>query len=240
MGSTQFKNFLDCPAGALAKIRGEYEEEMSTALLVGSFVDAYFEGTIDIFKARHPELFTQKGELKADYKQAEDIIRRIERDTLFNDWAMSGEKQVIKKGKIAGVPFKVKIDSYHPSEAIVDLKIMKDFSDVYVAGKGYTPFVYAWGYNIQAAIYQEIEYQNTGNRLPFIIAAATKEKPEPDIAVMRIPDDDLALALQDVISMAPLFQQLKQGIGAPRRCEKCDYCKSTKVLSEVVDYRKVR
>jgi len=236
MGSTQYKDFMSCEAAALAKIHGEYSEEMSAALLVGSYVDAYFEGTLNIFKAKHPELFTLKGELKADYKQAEYIIRRIERDTLFYEWAMSGEKQIIKTGEIAGVPFKIKIDSYHPSEAIVDLKIMKDFAPVWVDGKGKVSFVEAWGYDIQAAIYQEIE----GNGLPFIIAAATKEKPEPDISVMRIPDEILGYALDEVKRMAPIFHQLKQGVGTPRRCEMCDYCKSTKVLSEVVDYRKVR
>ena len=46
---------------------------------------------------------------------------------------------------------------------------MKDFP-IWVEGQGKIPFVEAWGYDLQAAIYQAIE----GNGLPVIIAGATK------------------------------------------------------------------
>ena len=68
------------------------EMEKTTALLVGSYVDSHFEGTLDLFKAQNPEIFTKKGELKAEYRKAEEIINRIERDPLFMMF-MSGEKQ---------------------------------------------------------------------------------------------------------------------------------------------------
>ena len=45
----------------------------------------------------------------------------------------------------------------------------------------------AWGYDIQGAIYQEVVRQNTGILLPFGLAVATKEKPEPDIALIELP-----------------------------------------------------
>lgn len=51
MSASQYKDFagtygkLGCEYMAMAKLRGEYEEEKSTALLVGSYVDSYFEGT---------------------------------------------------------------------------------------------------------------------------------------------------------------------------------------------------
>jgi len=83
---SQYKDFvgtlgqLGCEEYALAKIDGAWEDETTTALLVGSYVDAHFEGTLDIFKAKHPEIFTKTGELKSDYKRANDIINRIERD----------------------------------------------------------------------------------------------------------------------------------------------------------------
>ena len=51
---SQYKTFLDCPARAMAEIRGEYKQPMTTALLVGSYVDAYFEGTLDKFQEEHP------------------------------------------------------------------------------------------------------------------------------------------------------------------------------------------
>jgi hypothetical protein len=104
MDASQFKKFAKCEVAVLAEIRGEYSEEMTTSLLVGSYVDAYFDGQLDLFKAKHPEIFTRQGTLKSDFKQAEYIIQRIEKDEYFM-WALSGERQAIVSGEIAGVPF---------------------------------------------------------------------------------------------------------------------------------------
>lgn len=60
-----------CEAKAMAKLNGEYVEETTKPMLIGSYVDCFFEGTLDKFKEEHPEVFTQKGELKADFKKAE-------------------------------------------------------------------------------------------------------------------------------------------------------------------------
>lgn len=253
MGTSQFKTFLDCEARGLAEAKGEYQREMTTALLVGSYVDAHFGKTLDIFKAQHPELFTQKGDLKADFKHAETIIARIERDPLFM-LMVSGEQQVIKIGDIAGVPFKIKIDSYlseqqcneivsrYPAftsmmfaeNAIVDLKIMKDFNAIWnKEERQYVSFIRAWQYDLQGAIYQYIE----GRNLPFFIAAATKEKKEPNIEIFEVPQDEMDVQLIRVEELAPRFAAIKRGEIEPNRCGHCDYCKSTKVLSEPKDYR---
>jgi hypothetical protein len=97
MGSSQFKNFRKCEAAALAELRGEYRREVTDALLVGSYVDAHFEGTLDIFRAQHPEIFKKDGELKVQYKRADKMIQRAERSELFMQF-MSGEKQEIMTG----------------------------------------------------------------------------------------------------------------------------------------------
>ena len=39
---------------------GEWGKEKSTALLVGSYVDAYFEGSLDVFVAENPEIFNTR------------------------------------------------------------------------------------------------------------------------------------------------------------------------------------
>jgi len=236
MGVSQFKSFMNCEAMALAEINGEYQREKSTALLVGSYVDAHFEGTLDIFRAKNSEIFTQKGTLKAEYKQAEYIIERVERDEMFGKY-MSGEKQVIMVGEIEGVPFKIKIDSYHDGKAIVDLKCMKDFEPQWKDGRKLN-FVDFWRYDIQGAIYQEIVRQNTGKTLPFILAAATKEK-TTDIGLFEIPQDVLDNALIEVVDKSPRFAAIKRGEISPERCRKCDYCKFTKVLTGFSDYREM-
>lgn len=235
MGSSQFKSFLKCEAGALAEINGEYEREVTSALLIGSYVDAHYEGTLDIFKAQTPQIFTQKGELKAEYRHADVIIQRAERDSLFSQY-MSGEKQVIFTGEIAGVPYKIKVDSYHPDRCIVDLKCIKDFSDVYDSENHmYQNFIDYWGYTYQGAIYQEIVRQNTGKTLPFYIAAVTKEK-EPDLNVIYIPDDVLAEKLDTIKQLSPRFEKIKRGELTPQKCDCCNYCKFTKVLTEPLNY----
>ncbi len=235
MGSTQFKRFLECPTRALAMLRGEWKEEETTALLVGSYVDAHFSGTLDLFKAQHPDIFKKDGQLKADYEHANYIIARIERDEMFMRY-LSGGAQDILTGDIEGVPFKIKIDSYHKGRALVDLKVIKDFEPVWDdRQRRKVPFVEYWGYDIQAAIYQAVE----GHQLPFMIAAATKEKPEPDIAIISIPQERIDYCLEMVRQYAPVFQAMKQGKAEPVRCEHCDYCKATKVLKEIVDYKEL-
>jgi hypothetical protein len=72
-GSSQIKSFLDCEARTMAKFYEDWKEEPSTALLVGSYVDAAVSGTLDIFKAQHPEILKKDGTLKAEYLQAEYI-----------------------------------------------------------------------------------------------------------------------------------------------------------------------
>lgn len=237
LGSSQFKAFLKCEAAALADIKGEFPREETTALLVGSYVDAHYEGTLDIFKAQHPQIFTKQGELKSEYRQANEIIERAERDEFFSRY-MSGEKQVIFVGEIAGVPYKIKVDSYHAGKCIVDLKCVRDFEQIYNPEIGaWQHFIDYWGYTTQGAIYQEIVRQNTGEKLPFYIAAVTKEKPQPDLRVYYIPDDVLAEQLDAVKNLSPRFAKIKRGELVPQRCEKCAFCRFTKVLVETVNYK---
>ena len=228
-GSSQFKSFMKCSAAAMAELSGEWKEEETTALLIGSYVDAYFEGTLDTFKAEHPEIFKKDGTLKADYTHADVIIERVQRDKLFMEY-MSGRKQVVKTGYIEGVPFKIKIDSYHKGDKIVDLKVIKDFKPMFDEEEwAYVDFIHYWGYDVQAAIYQAIE----GNKLPFYICAATKEK-TPDLKVIQIPQSWMDEALARVRANIELIELTKQGIVEPIRCERCDYCKATKKLSRVI------
>ena len=90
-------------------------------------VSCYFEGTRN-FQSRNPkEIFTKQGELKSEYRKANDIIARCERDELFTNY-MRGEKQVIMTAEMFGADWKIKIDSYHPNICIVDLKVMESLN----------------------------------------------------------------------------------------------------------------
>ena len=229
---SQIKAFMKCPAAALAELNGEYQREQTTALLVGSYVDAWFSGEMEQFTAEHPEIFKRDGTLKAEYTQADQIISRVSKDEMFMEY-MSGDKQVIMTGEIEGVSVKIKCDSLLPDK-IVDLKIMRDFEPIYdpdVCSR--VPFWVAWKYDLQAAVYQEIVYQNTGKRLPFFLAAATKEK-VTDYNIYHLVQGDLDVALQTVKDNIVRFDAMKKGIIPADRCECCDYCRSTKKLTEVI------
>ena len=227
MSVSQFKAFEKCQASALAEINGKYEREKTTALLVGSYVDSYFEGTLANFIKANPEIFKKDGTLKAEYLQAEVIIKRILQDKLFTEY-LSGKKQVIMSGNISGVPVKIKIDSFLPDK-IVDLKIMKDFANVYSSENGLQPWFEGWSYDLQGAVYQEIVRQNTGLQLPFYLAAATKEK-ITDIDIVHLPQNMLDYALDRFKRDVETYDAIKKGIVEPERCECCQYCKETKIL----------
>ena len=119
---SQWKAFRKCQNMALAEIRGKYVREETPALLVGSYVDAYFDQELEQFKATHPNLFKKDGTLKAEYVQAEQIIERIKRDRLMMKYLAGGQRQVIMSGEIEGVKVKIKVDTLHPDK-IVDGKV---------------------------------------------------------------------------------------------------------------------
>ena len=230
MSNSQFKSFMRCQAAAMAELNGEYQRERSTALLVGSYVDEALTGDLERFKSENPELFKRDGTLKSEYLQADIMVDRCRRDKLFMKY-LDGEYQRIMTGTIAGVPFKIKIDCLHPDK-IVDLKTTKSFDSVYDPDEcGRVPWFMEYNYALQAAVYQEIIYQNTGKRLPFFLAAVTKEK-FPDIDIIEIVQEDIDTQMKKVQELAPHFDAIKHGVIEPERCCLCDYCKQTKVLTE--------
>lgn len=251
MGSSQFKAFDICEAAALAELRGEYIPVSSPALLAGGYIDAWFAGDLPLFQEQHPELFKRDGTLKAEYVRAQEVIRRMEADELYT-LLMSGEKQMVRTGRIAGVPFKIKIDSLLDGAAceeisrrfpgaaaamgfcdgaIVDQKAMRDAADVWdEEERARVPFWRSWGYDIQGAIYQAVE----GRMLPFLLAVGTKEDP-PDLLAVCINSGTLLAKLREVEDRAPRYQAIKEGRIQPRRCERCAYCRGTRRLTAILD-----
>ena len=83
MSVSQLKDFMKCEAYAMAKVNGEWVEEPTTPMLMGSYIDSWFEGTLEDFKQRSPQIFKKDGSLKADYSKVENIIERVQKDELF-------------------------------------------------------------------------------------------------------------------------------------------------------------
>ena len=84
MSCSQFKKFEKCQHSALAELEGLYAPEETTALLVGKYVDSYFEGNQEAFRSEHPEMFKRDGTLKAEYIKADEVVERVKRDRLWN------------------------------------------------------------------------------------------------------------------------------------------------------------
>ena len=185
MSVSQYKAFMNCEAAAMASISGKYERPTTRALLVGSFVDRYFEGTLNEFLKENPALYTRKHELRAEFKRANQIIETVKTDPKFMD-AMSGEKQRIFTFELFGVKWKAKLDSYNPGKAITDLKV--------VARMDKLPM---WRYDLQGAIYQKGVEIVTGEKLPFYLAVVTKER-VMDRDIWQIPQSTLDMALRQV------------------------------------------
>lgn len=222
-----------CEEQAFAYMNGNYKTEPTTAMLVGSYVDSYFEGSLEKFKETHPELFKKDGSLKSEFVQAENIIKRIERDKKFMQY-MSGEKQTIMIGDLAGAEWKIKMDSYIPHKAIVDLKVVDDiYKSYYHKDTGKLNFIQERGYDFQLAVYQHIVEMNTGERLPCFIAAADKGK-VTNIEIIQITQPELDGALAGVEYGVNRIKGIKNGEIEPTRCERCDYCKETKVIEHPI------
>ena len=214
-------------------------------------------------------LNSRTGELKADYKQAELIVARCKSDRLFSlltgnapETRRHVKRQVILVGEIGGVPFRGKADFLldetackvimnefpDTSEALggiftegclVDLKSARDFAPVWSDSEGRkVNWISAWDYEMQGGIYRELYRQMTGKTLPFVIVAATKEK-VTDLDALYVPNVDLDAALQFVEEQAPLYENVKQGRAVPIRCGKCDYCKATRTLTKIRNYKEL-
>ena len=227
--ASQLKAFLDCPARAMAELHGEYVRHKSDALLIGSYVDAAFEGkkAFTAFLNDHPELFKRDGSLKAEFVKADAMIQRALSDDVFMQF-MKGRKQVIKTATLWGVPFKAKFDVL-AKDRIVDLKTVKDFKPIYREGEGRLNVVDYWRWTLQMALYQRIE----GHDLPCYIAAITKEDP-PDIAIIEIPQARMDAEIDFISTRIELFKGMKDGVLEAERCEKCAYCRGTRKLKGAV------
>lgn len=228
MSVSRYKKLLHC------ELDGTNDWSTPTdSMLVGSYVDSFVEGTLNNFKENHPEIISTrgatKGELKKEFQMADQICEHITNDPIFSQF-MSGEKQVVMTGEIAGVPFKIKMDSYSKGIAINDLKVMASVTNK--RGE-YIDFITGWGYDIQLACYQEIVRQNTGEQLPCYICAVTKETPINSI-IINIPQHILDRRLYDVQENINHFYDVFTGEVEAIGCGKCKYCISQRRETPII------
>lgn len=213
---SQYKDFCKCEAMAMAKIRGEFEQKQTKAMLIGTLADRWFEGTLDKLRQECPNIFyCRNGALRSEFRKADEIIKRVQRDERFMQY-MSGEKQKILTFEMFGVLWKMKMDSFVEGICITDLKVVQNFKSLAF-----------WRYDLQGAVYQAGAEACGYGRLPFYLAAATKEA-VTNFDIFQIDQPTLDMALREIEGKMPRFIAVKSGIEEPHYCGVCDYCKSVK------------
>lgn len=241
-----------CECRALAIARGEYEQPKTEALLVGSYVDAYFDHSLSEFCLDNMDSVFSKASIKkfeksgnaedlerlAAFKQADVMIQRAIREPLFMKY-VEGETQKILTAEIEGVPIRVKLDSYDGNR-ITDVKTAASITETYYAkdlGQRLN-FAEYFGYVEQAFFYQTAVEQNFGKHLPFYLAVITKEKPNnephPRVAIIQIPDKLIADKGAEIKSKIKDVWELLQGEYEPIPCGTCEWCADNLPLEKVI------
>lgn len=250
-----FKDFVGFPAKegceyrALKRVNGEFEEPKSEALLLGSLVDEMLLGTeesIEKFKSENPELYSTrgatKGMLKSAYTKAYDMVDRAKKDKKFMSY-LEGEHQKIMTGTLFGVDWRIKIDNYIENKAIVDLKTTASIRESHYAPDfGRRVSIFEWyDYLLQAAIYQEVVFQNTGNRLPFFFACVSKENPV-DIELIWVDNQTLHERIygnefsEGIADQVDVVSKIIKGEISPRKCGCCSLCVTEKKIEKPINW----
>jgi hypothetical protein len=245
---SQYKSFMSCQAAALAQLQGKYDPEEKEVYLAGNYVHSYFSGELEKFIADHPEIISSrgatKGDLKAPFKQAQDMI-----DVLTGDpkamFYLQGRSEVPIVGEIDGVKWKGKADKVNDeSNYILDLKTTKSINEFAWSKKleKRVSFIEQYDYFIQVAIYCELERQVSKSDAwkDFYMLAVSKEK-HPDHALIDCTDKDrVAAELEQIKANQGRIVQIKKGEIKPERCEVCPYCRQTKRIDKPVWWGELR
>lgn len=243
MSPTWFKKFLACEAEALAELKQIWKPDSDPiALVVGNWLHSYFESkeAHEKFKDEHPEAISSrgptKGQLKSNFKLADRMIETLDQDEDFKNF-YQGDKEVIVTGEIGGYPWKGKIDCLNLKHGyFADLKTTADIYKGYYNEETHErePFVYAYNYQLQMAVYQELIKQQFGvDCKPYIVAVS--KQANPDKQVIDLPAYRLENAMTQILDAQEHIQRVITGEEVPTRCDHCDYCRSTKHLDNVVN-----
>lgn len=255
MSCSQYQDFLKCEAAAMAKLQGRYMPSPSEALIVGNYFHSKMESEEahqefcrehfeDIFKTK---IDKKSGEIvitgkKAPYETADKMLATCFSDPLIKLLIdMPGENEVIMTGFLFGCDWKVRLDKYsRDKRLIIDWKTCADINKT-----EYNPtlgeresFVEALGYLMRAAVYSEIEKQNTGSAEDpnFVIVAVSKQDPPDKDALLLNHRQRYDYELEQVKKKMARILSVKMGREKPRRCGACEYCRSTKVLKKIRPY----
>lgn len=223
MSYSQYKSFIRCAYQAMGYLDGKIKYPKNDSMLIGSLVDAYFEGTYDSFCEKNKEdLYAKGGKLYAKFSCVEDMIQTLEKDPYCMEF-LTGEKQYIIKTEWLGIPWKAKLDVLG-STFITDLKTTKELNN--------GNFIKEWGYYGQLAVYGELLRiaTNEHKRRDLYIVAVTSEK-YPDKNVYHLNNEDtIQNEINQIRQNLEWIIKVKNRQEEPIRCGKCFYCRNNKKI----------
>lgn len=239
MSVSLFKDFMKCEAYALAKMKGEWKEEETTALLVGNYVHSYFESKEahqKFLDTKGKKMVTKQGKLRSDYRRADVMIKALEQQSRFTGLYGPGQKETIVAGNIYGYSWKGKIDSLSLENLyFCDLKTVDDIHKGHwqKESRQHENFIADRGYYMQMAVYIELIRQTFGVECQPFIFAVSKQTP-PDKEAIDFNGDQDAIYMEDAMRMIEEnqehIQSVIRGEEEPARCNRCAYCRATKMI----------
>ncbi|MBO0365222.1 PD-(D/E)XK nuclease-like domain-containing protein [Streptococcus vaginalis] len=250
---SRYKRYKQCQAKAYAVDNGIWVEERDeTPLLLGNYVHSYFESpeAHEKFMAENGNKLLaktgkNKGNLKSDFIIGDKMIESLKDDDGFNRLyhgysSDKVEKEMIVYGEIEGVPVKGKLDSVNLSRGyFVDLKTMKSIyseewnADLRKRVPAAVNNILNFGYHGQLGLYRELLKQMTGREFRPLIVAVSKEN-VPDKDILKIDEDWLVEGLGNLKADIVEVWNVIQGKQKPKKCGRCDYCRSQKKLNAVI------
>ena len=249
MSFSVFKDFEECEAAALAKIKDDWQPSSDpTSLLVGNYVHSYFES-----QEAHKKFVEQnkkamissrgktKGQLKSDYKIADSCIEMLDHDDFFKQIYEPGKKEVIVTGEINGRLWKGKIDSLVLNQSyFCDLKTVDDIHKKHwnEADHNWDNFIFTRQYEMQMAIYEELIRQTFDVECEPFIFAVSKQTP-PDHEAFHFESDEAQFRMQEamdhILQNQDRYWRILMGEEKPIGCGHCEYCRKVKKLSGFQD-----
>lgn len=262
MSCSQYSAFVGvaddrpCPARAMAKIWGRFEEKPRDAFIHGNyfhtaleseeahktFCDSNFNNIyetkeVTVVKATKTSPPIKETVIKRKYvayERLDECLQIVRTDPTFKKLLEAdGENEAILTGEIHGVPWRIRCDKIiYQNHIIVDWKTCASLSEMHYSPlkKDRVTFVEHYGYLMRAAVYMEIYRQNYGVFPSFVLACVTKQEyPAKGVYVIHPATDEAVLQyeLDKIKENLPFFMPVKERRTAPKRCGECEYCRKT-------------
>ncbi|MDF2563760.1 MAG: hypothetical protein K0Q53_155 [Massilibacillus sp.] len=255
-----------CEAREVAKRKGEWQDKEKLAFLVGNYIHTWSSSEEDFknfCQENSSAIYKPKGGMYADFVKADKMIACLKDDPAIEKMR-EGKKEQIFVGKIFGVDFKIQVDILNVLECrFCDIKTTENISKTHYNPQTQEreTFIQKFDYLLQFSIYAEILRQNykqiledalniyTEKQLEkfiklvkdnryldcYILAVDKQEIPDHEIIFMDL-DGFIKEKLQEIEFKLPHIVAVRNGEIEPMRCERCEYCRSTKKITKPIHW----